>query len=232
MDPGWAVAEFNTADFQTPGALPDYAMAYRALREMYNYGARFISPMAWNGCDGRDSARPGYISYTAWRNTALEEAMRDFALSHAFLPLGARLWTFGSPRHADADGWVAANTARLVAGNGYLDLNCAGDSAVLISPSPLALARAETDLLVLGVASDAIESLGVEARTRFGVWMSIASRRAASECEHTSAGISVPLDWPAALECAEQLRIALTPAAAKDAIRIAHIALYPWAAPA
>jgi hypothetical protein len=231
MDPQWAVAEFNTADFQTPGALPGYAMAYRALREMYNYGARFISPMAWNGCDGRDCAHPDYISYTAWRNTALEEAMRDFALSHAFLPLGARLWTFGSPRHADSDGWMTANTARLAAGNGYLDLACASDSAMLFSPSPLALAREETDLLVLGVTSDALESLSVEARTGSGGWMSIASPRAACECERTSAGISVPLVWPAALECAEQLRISLTPAT-KDAIRIAHIALYPRAAQA
>ena len=46
MDSGWAVGEFNTADFRTAKDLPTYAMGYRALREMFNYGARFASPMS------------------------------------------------------------------------------------------------------------------------------------------------------------------------------------------
>ncbi|TMH27017.1 MAG: hypothetical protein E6H66_24275, partial [Betaproteobacteria bacterium] len=122
MDPNWAVVEFNTADFQIPDILPDYAMAYRALREMFNYGARFVSPMAWNGSNGTDAGQASYVSYTAWRNTPLEEAMRDFAVSHAFVPPGARLWGFGSPHHADSDEWIAGEGASLRAGNGYVDL--------------------------------------------------------------------------------------------------------------
>ena len=52
MAPGWGVVEFNTADLRAPATLPDYAMGYRALRDMWNYGARFASPMAWNGSNG------------------------------------------------------------------------------------------------------------------------------------------------------------------------------------
>ena len=58
MDPGWAVGEFNTADFRTPKELPSYAMGYHALREMFNYGARFASPMAWNGSNGINAGQP------------------------------------------------------------------------------------------------------------------------------------------------------------------------------
>ena len=93
MDPGWAVGEFNTADFRTAKELPTYAMGYRALREMFNYGARFASPMAWNGSNGINAGEPGYVSFTAWRNTPLEDALRDFAVAHAYVPIGARLWT-------------------------------------------------------------------------------------------------------------------------------------------
>ena len=111
MDPGWAVGEFNTADFRKPNELPTYAMGYRVLREMFNYGARFASPMAWNGSNGAFAGQPGYVSFTAWRNTPAEDAMRDFAIAHAFVPLGTRLWTFGSARHADTYVWSSKPTA-------------------------------------------------------------------------------------------------------------------------
>ena len=227
MDPRWAVMEFNTADFQIPDVLPDYAAGYRALREMFNYGARFVSPMAWNGSDGALAGKPSYVSYTAWRNTPLEEAMRDFALSHAFLPTGARLWTFGSPRHVDSDGWIGQNGTTLAAGSGYIDVRVDGPTARLLSPSPLAIARGETDLLVLGVTRGALASVAVEARRSDGLWLCLASRRPASECEYAGAGLLVALTWPSMLECAEQLRILLTPADAAGELRMRHVALLP-----
>ena len=151
MDPGWAVGEFNTADFRHPKELPTYAMGYRTLREMFNYGARFASPMAWNGSNGVNAGQPGFISFTAWRNTPLEDALRDFAVAHAFVPIGTRLWSFGSARHTDTDGWTASGGAALAAGNGYIDVTAGDRTAVLVSPGPLALRRDETDLLVLGI---------------------------------------------------------------------------------
>src|SRR5581483_6680251 len=47
MDPGWSVVEINTADLRDPKSQPTYAAGYRALRDIFNYGARFFSPMAW-----------------------------------------------------------------------------------------------------------------------------------------------------------------------------------------
>ena len=227
MDPGWAVGEFNTADFRTAKELPDYGMGYRALREMFNYGARFASPMAWNGSNGVNAGQPGYVSFTAWRNTPLEDAMRDFAVAHAFVPIGTRLWTFGSAQYADPDGWSALAGAKLNAGPGYIDVAPRDGAAVLVSPQPLALGRNETDLLVLGLDAAAVAAIEVEARTASGAWVALTSRRKVAELASTSAGLSVPLAWPKTLPATDQIRIALQFQAAAVAARIRHIALYP-----
>ena len=107
IDPSWAIVEYNTADLRNPAARPTYAAAYRGLRDLWNFGARYMSPMAWNGSNGAFAGQSGYSTFTAWRNTPLEEAARDFMLARAGLPLGALLWTFGTPLHADGDGWNA-----------------------------------------------------------------------------------------------------------------------------
>ena len=229
MDPGWAVGEFNTADFRTAKELPSYAMGYRALREMFNYGARFASPMAWNGSNGINAGQPGYVSFTAWRNTPLEDAMRDFAVAHAYVPVGARLWTFGSSRYANPDGWTVAGGAPPVAGNGYIDIAPPDGEAVLLSPTPLALARGETDLLVLGLDPAAVAAVEVDARAPNGAWLPLAPRRTTSGLAVTAAGLSVPLAWPAALAVADQIRVSLRFRTLAAPARIRHIALLPRA---
>jgi hypothetical protein len=233
MDPGWAVGEFITADFRKPNELPTYAMGYRALREMFNYGARFASPMAWNGSNGLFAGQPGYVSFTAWRNTPLEDAMRDFAIAHAFVPAGARLWTFGSSRYADADEWTAEGGAGLVPGNGYVDVTPRDGTVTLLSPAPLALARGETDLLVVGVDATGIDAIRVEARSAAGGWVALTPPHRAPGLATTPAGLSIPLVWPATLTSTDQIRITLRPRAATSGvapIHIRHIALYPPAA--
>jgi hypothetical protein len=225
MDRGWGVVEFNTADFRTPKELPSYAMGYRALREMFNYGARLASPMAWNGSNGIYAGQAGYVSFMAWRNTPLEDAMRDFYVSHAFVPLGARLWTFGSPRLADLDGWSAAPGSSLTSGNGFIDLSTSSREISITSPAALALAYDETDLLVLGLDRDAIDSVAVEALAADGSWLILAPAQSAAQLEVTSAGTSVPLAWPPELDGTDQLRISLRLRA--NALHLRHVALYP-----
>ena len=56
--------------------------------------------MAWNGSNGVNAGSPEYVTFTAWRNTPLEDAAREFLLARAGLPLGALLFTFGTPQHA------------------------------------------------------------------------------------------------------------------------------------
>jgi hypothetical protein len=217
------VGEFNTADFRNPKELPTYAMGYRSLREMFNYGARFASPMAWNGSNGLHAAQPDYVSFTAWRNTPLEDALRDFAVAHAYVPVGTRLWTFGSARHADADHW-RATTGSLSPGNGYIDVTPKDGTAALLSPGPLALARGETDLLVVGVDSQAVDSISVEAWAGADGWVTLAAPRAGGTFSTTPAGLSVPLTWPPKLAATEQFRITL---GMHSTARIRHVALYP-----
>ena len=138
-----------------------------------------------------------------------EDAMRDFAIAHAFVPLGTRLWTFGSARHPDTDDWTAADGAGLAPGNGYLDVTPRERMVTLVSPAPLALARGESNLLVLGLDAAALESVAVEGRSPSGTWISLAAPRGAAGLATTSAGISVPLSWPGRLTVADQIRITL-----------------------
>ena len=107
IDEGFAIVEFNTADLRHPHRHPTYAAGYRALRDLWNAGARFVSPMAWNGANGANASDAGYVTLTAWRNTPLEDAARDFLLARVGLAAGTMLWTFGTPVHADGDGWTA-----------------------------------------------------------------------------------------------------------------------------
>jgi len=165
FDRGFGVVEYNTADLRDPKVQPTYVAAYRGLRDLWNAGARFVSPMAWNGSNGIMAGQPGYVTYTAWRNTPLEEAAKDFLLARAGLPLGARLWTFGTPRHADGDGWVAERGTGAL-GTGYLRITPDAGEVTLVSPGDLAVPRARARALVLGLPSTArVRSVELEVQT-------------------------------------------------------------------
>jgi hypothetical protein len=160
------VVEYNTADLRDPKVQPTYAAGYRGLRDLWNAGARFVSPMAWNGSNGSYANDPGYVTYTAWRNTPLEGATKDFLLARAGLPLGARLWTFGTTRHPDGDGWVADKGA-VALGRGYLRVTPDASAALsLTSPGDLGIARRQARALVLGLPDDVrVHSIEVQAES-------------------------------------------------------------------
>jgi hypothetical protein len=225
LDPGWGIVEFNTADLRTPNELPTYAMAYAALRDDFNFGARLMSPMAWNGSNGLFAGQPGYVSFMAWRNTPLEEAMRDFALSHAYVPVGSRLWTFGSDTHASDDGW-STSAASVQAGNGVLHVQPQASEFALLSPSNLAIRRGEVGLVVIGIdAVGHVTEVRIELRDAAGNWIAAGASRAGST-ETNPAGLVVPLDWPPALASAEQVRLVVALSGDKTPVALRHIALY------
>jgi hypothetical protein len=230
MDPGWIVGEINTADLRNPNAVPTYATAYRSFVEMFNYGARLVSPMAWNGSNGLAAGSPGYVSYTAWRNTPFEDAMLDFAVSHAYVPLGARLWTFGTARAPSTDGWAGDAGTTLVAGNGHLDLRGKG-AITLLSPTRLAIDAGEINLMVLGVDDNtAVGRIEVEAREGEGPWLKLGTLSEIATTNRNAAGLLVPLQWPAQLGVADQFRVQIRLTGIATSIRLSHAALYPPAA--
>lgn len=217
MDPGWAVVEMNMADLRRPEVLPTYANAYRAFRDLFNHDAKRISLMAWNGSNGIYAGQPGYVSYTSWRNTPAEEAMRDHMVSHANLAPGSRLWTFGSAQHADDDGW-SAEGATLAAGRGRITVRANGpsESIALLSPADQVMRRATAGRLVFGLARP--ESHGVlevwAERAPGSGWRRLATT-ATSAPEVLPAGLSVALDWPSDWPTdaiAERLKIVLSAA--------------------
>ena len=72
LDPQWAVVESNATDLKKADVPPVYAQSYHAFRDLFNYGGRQISLMAWNGSNGAYAGKPGYVAFTSWRNTPAE----------------------------------------------------------------------------------------------------------------------------------------------------------------
>jgi hypothetical protein len=211
IDPEFAIVEFNTADLRHPQRRPSYAAAYRALRDLWNAGARFVSPMAWNGSNGLHADSPDYVSYTAWRNTPLEEATRDFLLARSGLPRGARLWTFGTPSHADDDGWRSeAGTVQSTPGALQMKPDGRGQ-VVMTSPTGLALAPGQIGTIVVGLNADApVAAIRIAARAASTPeWQPLAACVAA-EMEAVDAGRLVKRTAPAPRQTLDQLRIELT----------------------
>ncbi|HWD35905.1 MAG TPA: hypothetical protein VG840_07080, partial [Casimicrobiaceae bacterium] len=155
---------------------PSYADAYRALRDLWNAGARFVSPMAWNGANGAGADEAGYVPFTAWRNTPLEDATRDFMLARSGLPRGSRLWTFGSATLADDDDWsVEAGEMRALPGALALGADANGRIA-LVSPPDLDVAC--TRRVVLGLDGAIDGDLGIAVRRENDTqWEMIANAR-------------------------------------------------------
>jgi hypothetical protein len=225
VDPSWAVVEYNTADLRDIMVPPAYPAAYRGLRDLWNYGARFVSPMAWNGSNGLFVGQPGYSTFTAWRNTPLEAAARDFMLARAGLPLGSLLWTFGTPTFADGDGWTA-DIGTLALGNGFLVMGPdANDRMAIVSPKglPASVQRAET--FVLGLDEHAgVRRVRIQGRAGpDGGWETLADASAGA-FQVTSAGIAVKRRAGDRGFAIDQLRIEIT-FAANTSRKLARVAV-------
>ncbi|MEO8847566.1 MAG: hypothetical protein ABI440_02900 [Casimicrobiaceae bacterium] len=221
FDDAWSIAETNTTDLKKPTVLPDYARAYREYRDFFNYGGRQISLMAWNGSNGIFAGQPGYVAYTSWISTPAEQAMMDFLVSHADVPAGALLWTFGSPRHADADGWTALRGDITATTNGIaattvgdrLTLRTAPDQ--VIRPSHIGNLRLHFD----GPAP--LVYLSVSARSAGDdQWRQVAHSSGAS------ARIEWPPQWLQRDTIVDDLEIEMMFAPATKDLRLARVLLY------
>ena len=225
IDPDFGIVEFNTADFRHPERQPGYASAYRALRELWNAGARFVSPMAWNGSNGAQAQAADYATFTAWRNTPLEEAACDFLLDRSGLPPGSRLWTFGTPAHADDDGWTLdAGSMRALRGGLELTADPRG-RVTLVSPPEVALRWRDIEAVVVGLPGDLrIEAIRFDARAMRGArWRRLTQARADFPgC--TAAGRVVAIPPMARDDTIDQLRMTLR-VAPRAQFRLARVAI-------
>jgi hypothetical protein len=211
LDPDFAIVEFNTADLRHPERLPTYASAYRALRDLWNAGARFVSPMAWNGSNHMYVGSPEYVTFTAWRNTPLEHAACDCLLARCGLPLGSRLWTFGTQTLADDDGWTAeAGSLRSTPGALELRADSRGRIGV-VSPRETGLASRAIACIVIGIA-DARDVATIDVAVRSvpdAPWQPLAHGNA-PDIGTTTAGRIVTRDPSAPAGHVDQLRVTIS----------------------
>lgn len=227
LGPDWAVVEYNTANLREPARLPDFAQAYRSLREIHNHGARFVSPMAWNGSRGTSKGQQGFVSYTSLRDTPLEDAIKNFMISHANLPRQSRLWTFGTWTHPDSDGWVptSGTTASVNPNKLALKANADGKGA-LESPVDLAFKPHDYPSMVIKTDSaGALSTISIEAETVDGRWISLVPPTTVTSFSQGNAGLVIPL--LGAHENTEFSRVRLSWSAnTGHPLVLEHIALY------
>lgn len=226
FDPDWAVVEYNTADLLEPAHLADFGTAYRSLRDIANYGGRFVSPMAWNGSPGGAAGKPGFISYTSLRDSPLEEAIKNFMISHASLPRRARLWTFGASAHADADGWTGAPGTTISPTTGALKLRWDSPHGGAIE-SPGELALRPRDYRAVVVQSDAptqATRISVQGQQADGQWVTLVPAMTLSGAPETRAGRL--LELPETQTEFVRLRLTWT-SDGRSEFAIQQIALYP-----
>ena len=227
FDPGWAVVEHNTANLRNPERYPDFAEAYRSLREIHNYGARFISPMAWNGSRGIFAGQPGFVSYTALRDSHLEDAIKAFMISHANLPRRSRLWTFGAGAHADGDGWVPSGKTQGQFTPGKFTLRTApGLQGSLESPDDMAFNPAAYQSIVIKATKpEAMTEVGVDVQTSDGKWATLLAMTDLAKLQRVSAGLVLPLSGMHG--GTEYRRVRLNwKAAGSDPLVLEHVAFY------
>ena len=229
LDPGWAVLEYNTSDVRGPKILGDSVRGYRGVRDIVNYGARLLSPMAWNGSPASAVGDPGFAPYTSYRGTPLEQAVRNAMVNRANLPRQARLWTFGGGLVTDDDDWYAQVPGLASPVDSALEVTIDDDGkTVLDSPNALDFRTIELDALILGIIKlPPGLTIEVQARERNRrAWHSIVARVKVASLKHYRAGYLVPL--PKSSQQQEQLRVTFR-AAPHSRIRIERVALYPVA---
>jgi hypothetical protein len=193
---------------------------------MFNNGASEISAMAWNGSNGISVGQPGYVPYTAWRNTPAEDAMRDFLVTHADVPRGALLWTFGSARYADNDGWSAeAGTAQ--AHNAYLELGTNSGTVKLRSPDDLVVRPRTIDFASLDFGDGAKPA---RATLLARVDGSNEWREVAASADASRIAIRWPAQWTKDDTIVVQLAIDLAFADGAGRARLGRVMLYPYLA--
>ena len=191
----------------------------------------------WNGSNGLLAGQPGYLPYTAWRNTPAESAMLDFMVSHANVPLGARLWTFGAPGYLDDDGWQLEQ-GKVYARGGYLYLEFDQETATLLSPPDQVIRTATIDSIVLGLRASENDVAAMQVFARAddnSPWVAVGAPVAGSRFQRSDAGISVPLAWPPSFRTkntiVSELKIVIAFNPGTKSARLDRLALYPRASP-
>lgn len=175
QDPDWAVVEYNTADLRDPRRLPDLAAAHDSLSAIFNYGARFVSPMAWNGSNGIFAESAEFAAFTAYRNTPLEQAVKHFMYERADLPRGTRVWTFGSGAQVSTDGWTFVGAECQFLPLQGLRLVTGSERISLWSPEELGLLPDKVSvLLVMCDAPEALQAISLVGVDRQGASAPIA----------------------------------------------------------
>lgn len=221
-DPDWGIPEFNLADLTNPDRVADADTAYRALLEITNNGARFISPMAWNGSNGVFQGQPGFVAYTSWRHTPQETVFKDLALRRQGLPRSAKLWPFGLRLNDSTDDWRGEAGTALATGRGTLRATPREGAAAVVSPLLTVDSGRAHELFLKLEAPPSASRLEVSWEDEAGGRRALLPLAALDDYPRGEAGYELPL--PATGSGSGRLRIRFETSVP---LEIDHIALIP-----
>lgn len=221
FDRQWAVVETNATDLKQPNVYPVYAQSYHQFRDLFNYGARQVALMAWNGNNGIYAGLPGYTAYTSWRNTPAEQAMMDFMVSHADVPRGSLMWTFGSATYSDTDGWMPYR-GEITADHGALNLKPLGDRVTLRSPPDQVIRPEQVARMILRFDGDSrLQFAVVSARSnRDDEWHVVARGT------HANLAFAWPREWTTGNTIVDQVEMDLFFTHGEVNTRLSRVLLY------
>jgi hypothetical protein len=141
------------------------------------------------------------------------------------------LWTFGSARHSDADGWQAGEGTQLFSRSGHLDLVAlTGTSQIeLLSPVSMSLDSTLHDLLVVGIQPDSvIATQAFYQQSPNTNWLPLSPKYSVSKLEKSLAGLHIPLSLNTSQDI-HRIRLTLQLKDSRAKLQLNHIALYPKA---
>ena len=167
VNPNWVIPETNPVSLSDQ--LPtDYNSAYQTLQQAFLHGARVISPIAWhvNYFDG--SAKT--LGPVKVRQTAYEDAIRDFVQLYGQYPREDMVWEFGKisdecrdktgvtkcqPNdridHTNLEGWSLNNLTLQSLKNSVVKAKLLNNDPNFLSPDNLSFSASKTNTIKLKV---------------------------------------------------------------------------------
>jgi hypothetical protein len=134
IDNKWGIVELHPATIEFVEKLSDHSESYQTVEQIFNYGARFISPM-WGSHEGDRFVYPErFRSYHSFVGTKFEYQLMYWLLYRQNMPAGSLSYPFGNHLVQSTDGWTADSHTRLDSRYGAIGLASTRDTSVFKSP--------------------------------------------------------------------------------------------------
>jgi len=134
IDNQWGIVELHPATIEFTEKLSDHSDSYTTIEQLFNYGARFISPM-WGSHESDRFVYPErFRSYHSFVGTKFEYQLVYWLLYRQSMPAGSLSYPFGNHLVQSTDGWTADSHTELDSRYGSIGISSTKNEIVFMSP--------------------------------------------------------------------------------------------------